>query len=76
MLSRRMAGPCRPGTRPPPCLAPTRRAWGRPQQIVTPLSDRPALSDHPAPFGETMPEATQVFKAVSFADGTCIWEMF
>jgi hypothetical protein len=41
-----------------------------PQQIVISLSDRPV------PFGETMPEATQFFEAFSFADGTCIWEMF
>jgi hypothetical protein len=35
-----------------------------------------SLSDKDVPFGETHPEATQLFNAYSIADGTCVWDMF
>jgi hypothetical protein len=42
----------------------------RPKQIVISISDRPVE------FGEPNPEATQVFEAYSYSDGTCIWDFF
>jgi len=41
-----------------------------PAQIIISMSDRDV------PFGETRPDATQLFNAYSIADGTCVWEMF
>lgn len=41
-----------------------------PQQIVISMSDRDV------PFGETRPDATQLFNAYSIVDGACVWEMF
>lgn len=41
-----------------------------PAQIVISISDRPVE------FGDPDPEATQIFEAYSYRDGTCIWEMF
>jgi hypothetical protein len=41
-----------------------------PAQVVISLHDRVI------PFGETVPEAVQVFEAYRIEDGACIWEMF
>lgn len=42
----------------------------QPAQIVISMADRDV------PFGETHPEATQLFNSYSIADGTCVWDMF
>lgn len=42
----------------------------QPAQIVISMSDRDL------PFGETHPEATQLFNSYSIADGLCVWDMF
>jgi hypothetical protein len=41
-----------------------------PAQVIISLSDRDV------PFGETAPEATQLFEAFSIADGACVWEIY
>ena len=42
----------------------------QPAQIVISMSDRDL------PFGETHPEATQLFNSYSIADGLCVWDVF
>ena len=42
----------------------------KPAQIIISLSDRPV------PFGETRPEATQLFDSFSYTDGDCVWSLF
>ena len=42
----------------------------QPAQIVI------SMSDIAVPFGETHPEATQLFNSYSMADGLCVWDMF
>ena len=42
----------------------------QPAQIVI------SMSDMDVPFGETHPEATQLFNSYSIQDGTCVWNMF
>ena len=42
----------------------------QPAQIVI------SMSDMDVPFGETRPEATQLFNSYSITDGTCVWDMF
>ncbi len=42
----------------------------QPTQIII------SMSDHPVPFGETVPQATQFFEAFTHQDGICIWEIF
>ncbi|MBC7736882.1 MAG: acetolactate synthase [Candidatus Saccharibacteria bacterium] len=42
----------------------------QPAQIVI------SMSDIDVPFGESHPEATQLFNSYSIADGLCVWEMF
>jgi hypothetical protein len=42
----------------------------QPAQIVISMSDRDV------PFGESHPEATQLFNSYSIADGKCVWDMF
>ena len=42
----------------------------QPAQIVI------SMSDMDVPFGESHPEATQLFNSYSIADGLCVWEMF
>lgn len=41
-----------------------------PRQIVITLADRPV------PFGQTDPEAVQLFEAYRLENAACIWEMF
>lgn len=42
----------------------------QPAQIVI------SMSDMDVPFGESHPEATQLFNSYSIADGLCVWDMF
>ena len=42
----------------------------QPAQIVI------SMSDMDVAFGETHPEATQLFNSYSIEDGICVWEMF
>jgi hypothetical protein len=42
----------------------------QPAQIVI------SMSDVDVPFGETQPEATQLFNSYSIEDGICVWDMF
>jgi hypothetical protein len=42
----------------------------QPAQIVI------SMSDMDVPFGETHPEATQLFNSYSIEDGQCVWDMF
>lgn len=35
-----------------------------------------SMSDVDLPFGETRPDATQLFNSYSIADGTCVWEIY
>ena len=42
----------------------------QPAQIVISMADRDV------PFGETHPEATQLFNSYSISDGICVWDMF
>lgn len=42
----------------------------QPAQIVI------SMSDVDVPFGETRPEATQLFNSYSIADGTCVWDIY
>ncbi len=42
----------------------------QPAQIVI------SMSDMDVPFGESHPEATQLFNSYSITDGLCVWEMF
>ena len=42
----------------------------QPSQIII------SMSDIDVPFGETRPDATQLFNSYSIADGTCVWEFF
>ncbi len=35
-----------------------------------------SIADRPVPFGETDPEAAQVFEAYRVEGGACIWEGF
>lgn len=42
----------------------------QPAQIII------SMSDMDVPFGETRPEATQLFNAYSIEDGSCVWDMF
>ncbi len=42
----------------------------QPAQIII------SMSDIDLPFGETRPDATQLFNSYSIADGTCVWEIY
>ena len=42
----------------------------QPAQIVI------SMADMNVPFGETRPEATQLFNSYSIEDGTCVWDVF
>lgn len=42
----------------------------RPVRVVLSISDRPV------PFGETNPEATQIFETYRVSGGECVWEAF
>ena len=42
----------------------------QPAQIII------SMSDMAVPFGETRPDATQLFNSYSIADGTCVWEVY
>ncbi len=42
----------------------------QPMQIII------SMSDVDVPFGETRPDATQLFNSYSIADGVCVWEIY
>ena len=42
----------------------------KPAQIIISLSDRPVA------YGETHPEATQMFDSFTYSDGDCVWSLF
>ncbi len=42
----------------------------QPAQIII------SMSDTDLPFGETRPDATQLFNSYSITDGTCVWDIY
>jgi len=42
----------------------------QPSQIII------SMSDIDVPFGETRPDATQLFNSYSIADGVCVWDVY
>ena len=42
----------------------------QPSQIII------SMSDVDVPFGQSRPDATQLFNSYSIADGTCVWDIY